>query len=135
VSAARLKFYQRTPRQIQGTVDPGLEAEIAIGDLTLCVYRFTMSDPLASLRGSGHRRKDEHVSVKVELFTDQLATFRRLDKMRVFNKIERAKLRDSDDLARLLVACGLRHVPFAGYQYEPDGGASEKRRIKNLHSS
>jgi hypothetical protein len=124
---ARLSFYQRQPDK---TSSPSVEAEIAIGDLTLKVHRFTQSSPFLGLS----TRHDEFVSVKVEAFTDVMAIWRRLDKMRVFHKIEHANLRDSDDLARLLVGCGLRHVPFAGYQYEPDAGEGEKRRIKQLHA-
>jgi hypothetical protein len=121
---ARLSFYQ--PRQAHRA---GAESEIAIGDLTLVVHRFTSGDGVFV---SEH--PDEFVSVKVEAFTDAMSTWRRLDKMRVFHKIERADLSDSDDLARLLVGCGLRHVPFAGYQYEPDAGEGEKRRIRQLHA-
>jgi hypothetical protein len=73
------------------------------------------------------------IAVNVSAFTDAMAIWRQLDKMRVFHKIERASLRDSDDLARLLVACGLRHVPHPGSQYEADGGAAEESRIKELH--
>lgn len=123
--AARLKFYQRAPGQV--SQDRGVEAEISIGDLSLVVYR------LKRTTRYGLSRHDEYVSVKVEAFTDAMAIWRRLDRMRVFHKIERAALLDSDDLARLLVACGLRHVPFPGAQYEDDGGESEKRRIKQLH--
>lgn len=124
---ARLSFYQRQPHQ---TDRAGIEAEIAIGDLTLVVHRFTQGSPFLGTP----RVDDEFVSVKVEAFTDAMSTWRRLDKMRVFHKIERADLRDSDDLARLLVGCGLRHVPFAGHQYEPDAGEGERRRIKQLHA-
>lgn len=129
----RLSFYQRTAHQIQP--DVGLEAEIAIGDLTLGVYRFS-DDPLdAKIGGYRTGRMEKTVAVRVETFTDCMGTWRKLDAMRVFHKIERAQLKGSDDLARLLVACGLRHVPFVGYQYERDHGATEKARIKALHST
>jgi hypothetical protein len=118
MSARRISFYQCRP--IGDLTSRGIEAEIAVGDLTLMVYRFNASTS---------------VSVRVEAFTDCMSTWRRLDKMRVFYKIERAELRDADDLARLLVNCGLRHVPAAGYQYTPDGGAAERARVKALHSS
>jgi hypothetical protein len=122
MAAARLRFYQQSPELTPKLWFPelGVEARIQVGDLGLCVYRF--------------RNHDKHVAVKVEAFTDVMSVWRRLDGMRVFHKIERADLTSSDDLARLLVACGLRHVPYTGYQYADDGGASEKLRIKNLHA-
>jgi hypothetical protein len=129
VSAPRLTFSQRRP-----PFRDGAEAEIGIGDLTLEVHRFTDEPLSAKLGGYTTGRKEKFVAVKVSAFTDVMATWRRLDRMRVFHKIERAQLRDSDDLARLLVGCGLRHVPYAGYQYALDGGEGEKRRIKELHS-
>lgn len=127
--SARLSFYQCRP-----PFSDHAEAEICVGDLTLGVYRF--SDELHSAKVSGYKtgRKSEFIAVRVSSFTDTMATWRRLDRMRVFHKIERAQLRNSDDLARLLVGCGLRHVPYAGYQYALDSGAGEKRRIKELHS-
>lgn len=130
----RLSFYQRTPHQILQP-DVGLEAEIAIGDLTLGVYRFFDETPHAKICGYSTGRMDELVAVRVETFTDCMSIWRKLDTMRVFHKIERARLKNSDDLARLLVACGLRHVPFAGYQYERDHGTTEKARIKALHGT
>src|SRR5689334_13492779 len=112
MSARRLHFYQGRP-----PFSDGAEAEISIdGSLKLAIYRFG-NEPLSAVLG-GYRtgRKEEFVAVEVSTFTDCMSTWRRLDKMRVFHKIERAKLRSSDDLARLLVACGLRHIPFPGYQ-------------------
>jgi hypothetical protein len=129
VSAPRLTFSQRRPPFADRA-----EAEVGIGDLTLEIHRFSDEPVEAKISGYKTGRKSEFVSIKVSAFTDTMATWRRLDKMRVFHKIERAQLRESDDLARLLVGCGLRHVPYAGYQYALDGGEGEKRRIKELHS-
>jgi hypothetical protein len=129
MSTRRLTFSQHRP-----PFRDGAEAEIGIGDLTLEVHRFSDEPLSAMLGGYTTGRKSEFVAVRVSAFTDAIVTWRKLDRMRVFHKIERAQLRNSADLARLLVGCGLRHVPYAGYQYALDGGAGEKRRIKELHS-
>jgi hypothetical protein len=126
VSARRLTFYQQAPRDLP----PRVEDEIRIGDLSLYVYRFGGGELAPGVRTP----INEHVSVKVAVFTDSMATWRRLDRMRVFHKIERAQLATSDDLARLLASCGLRHIPHPGSEYEPDGGEAESARIERIHA-
>lgn len=128
---SKLKFYQCRPRSI----DPMWR----VGEIVIYAGSGGASISLwcnRSVTSQGFTRTpaDELVYVAAEVFTDSVSIFRRLDKMRVFTKIDRAKLRNSDDLARLLVRCGLEHVEKPGAQYDPDGGASQRRRIKELHS-
>lgn len=118
MAQAKLKFYQ-VPQGQMVRSSPTVEAEIRIGDLSLEIHR---------IERNGAR------FVKVCVFTDMMAIWRRLDTMRVFHKIERAEIRDSDDLARLLVAYGLRHVPYPGFFRDEPVGIAEKARVKAIHS-
>lgn len=114
--AAKLRFYQRGHRAQRD--------EIAIGsDLTLAFYKFNY--------GHGDVRNDL-IAVKIEFYTDSVAIFRRLDQLGVPLSIERSKLRTSDDVARLLVRRGLKHVPRPGLW----GGdlAAEIKRIEAVHA-
>lgn len=73
------------------------------GELMLMLYRFSSGDGVFMAE-----RRDPLLSIQICAFDDALGTLRALDQMRVLDKIKRAELRSRDDLARLLVNCGLR---------------------------
>lgn len=75
------------------------------GELGLSLYRFSHgASPFLP------ERPDEFLSVKIECFTDGLGALRALEFAGVLDAISSAKLRDRDDLARLLIAHGLRDL-------------------------